>query len=128
MNTPIVIINPIDRSWTRRKFVLHFGAYGRTTLVAYADHLGDALDHCIDWAVGNAPGLICDDEVNEAYREAVELGASEADAYDQAAADTYCGGNCGNHILASEWGITAEDPSRAEMMAIIGDRGVSVEI
>jgi len=128
MSTPVTIINPIDRSWTRHKFVIHFGAYGVTTLVAYADHLQDALDHCIDWAVDNAPGFICDDEVDEVYQEAVELGASEEDAYEQAAADTYCGGNCGNHVLMSEWGITAKDPSRSEMIAIIGDRGVSVEI
>jgi len=128
MSTPVVIINPTDRSWTRHKFVLHLGTYGTTTLIAYADHLQEALDHCIDWAVGNAPGLLCDEEVNEAYQEALADGASLSDAYDVAAVDTTCGGNCGNHILSYEWGLTAEDPTRDEMMAIIGDRGVSVEI
>ena len=112
---PIEIVNPCDKSWTDSRFILHFGAYGETRLMVYADHLQDALDESIDWIAENAPGLLCDDEVNEAYQEAIDEGKTEDEAWEIAEQDTTCGGNCGNRILSWEWGILAENPSKEQI-------------
>lgn len=147
----LVIVNPGDRSWTKHRYVLAFGAYGWTKLMAYANSLGDALDECVDWIAEHAPGLLADDAVEEAYREALEGGEApcsecdgdggcssegagmceacggsgvrrmtEEEAREEAEVDTTCAGNSGHYLLSWEWTIVAEDPSRAEMMDILG--------
>lgn len=114
----VVPVNPNDKNWTRHRFILWFGAYGSTRLMVWANHLEDALDEAIDWLVENAPGHIVDDQVNEAYNAALAEGKSEEEAIEEAEADTTTGGNAGNHILSYEWGIVAEDPSRADVLEI----------
>lgn len=116
----ITIINPTDRDWTSSRFVLCFGAYGWTKLAVYANHLEDALDECIDWIAEHAPGLLCNDAVAEAYSEALAEGATEEEAYETSLEDVTTGGNCGDHILSYEWGIVAENPTRAELLTIAG--------
>lgn len=116
----LIYINRDDRHWTRNRFVLCFGAYGETKLVVWADHLHDALDDAIDWMVENAPGLLCDDEVSEAYQEAIEEGKSEEEAHEIACEDTTQGGNCGNYILSHEWGVLSENPSKDQLREICG--------
>lgn len=115
----ITIINQSARAYTKSRFVLWFGAYGWTRLMVYANHLQDALDECIDWLVEHAPGHICDEQVTEAYREAIAEGKSENEAYETAEQDTISGGNAGNHILSYEWGIICENPTRAELREMI---------
>lgn len=105
------IVNPSDKGWTSHRYILSFGAYGDTHLLVWANHLQDALDEAIDWLVDNAPGHIVDDQVNEAYAEAIAEGKSEDEAYEIAEEDTTSGGNCGNHILSYEWSMI-EDPDR----------------
>lgn len=115
------IVNPGDRSWTRHRYILWFGAYGWTRLMVWANSLEDALDEAIDWISVNAPGLLADEQVAEAYREAIARGLSDEEAQQEAEIDTTSGGNCGNYLNSSEWGIVAEDPTRAEVKAIIGE-------
>lgn len=117
---PIIPINANDRSWTHHRYILWFGAYGTTRLMVWANSLDDALNECIDWIVDNAPGLLCDEQVEEEYKAALAEGLSEEEAMERAELDTTCGGNCGNHILSYEWGIVAEDPTRAEILALQG--------
>lgn len=124
----ITFVNPSDSAWTRHRYVLAFGAYGWTILVAHANSLDDALDECIDWIVDNEPGLICDAAVSEAY--ALNLAANLAAGLDEETArsraaedaeiDTTVGGNCANRINSWEWSIVAEDPDRACILKLAG--------
>ncbi len=116
--TKIIAINGSDAYWTRHRYVLAFGAYGWTRLLVWANSLDEALDECIDWLAEHAPGLLCDENVNEDYREALAEGCGESEAWERATADTVCGGNAGNHILSHEWFILAEDPDRQTIKSI----------
>lgn len=128
MRYEITPINASDRDWTRHRYILWFGAYGDTRLMVWANSLDDALDECIDWIADNAPGLLADEQVEEAYKEALAealaegLDQEEAEerAQDEAMVDTTCGGNCGHYLLSWEWGILAEDPTRADILELQG--------
>jgi hypothetical protein len=125
----VTMINPTEKSYHRCAFVLWFGAYGETRLHVYADSLEDALDECVDWAVDHAPGLLADEQVREAYQEALaQRIAAGADATDErvieecqqeAEIDTTTAGNGGNYLLSWEWGIALERPSAADLYAYI---------
>lgn len=114
----ITFVNSADRDMWKHSYVLWFGAYGHTVLLAYANSLDVALDECIDWLVDNAPGHIVDDQVNEEYKRLVAEGMDDEKAQEQAEVDTTTGGNAGNHINSSEWGILAEDPDRDQLYEI----------
>lgn len=116
----VVIVNANDRDWTKHRYVLGFGAYSCTRLMVWANSLDDALDECIDWIVDHAPGLLADDAVADEYKRLIAEGASEDDAHEAAIVDTTCGGNCGNYILSQEWFILAEDPSRTDVLTMLG--------
>jgi hypothetical protein len=111
-------INRDDRHWTKNRFILQFGAYGQTSLMVWADNLQEALDESIDWIAENEPGLLCNEQVEEAFKEALAEGKSEEEAWEISEQDTICGGNCGNRILSWEWGILAENPSKAQIKEI----------
>ncbi len=113
-----VVVNASDKDWTKHRYVLAFGAYGDTKLLVYGNHLADAFDEAIDWIADNAPGLLCNAEVEEAYNAAVAEGQEEERAWESATVDTACGGNGGDYMHAWEWCIVAEDPSREELIAI----------
>ena len=138
------VVNPPEggSAWKKSKyrypksrFVLCFGAYGWTKLLVWADDLGDALDGAIDWIADNAPGLLCDEQVAEDYREALaRLTAEneslpeaercseedlESEAYEESTADTTTG-DCGHCIASHEWGIVAENPTRDQLLSIMG--------
>lgn len=116
----INIVNPDDETWTRSRFIMQFGPYGDTLLMVWADHLQDALDESIDWLVEHEPGLLCDGEVANAYCDAIAEGHTRDDAYEISLQDVTIGGNCGNCIASHEWGVRAENPSRADILAIQG--------
>ncbi len=119
----VTMINPTQKRWHDHSFVLWFGACGATYLHVYADHLEDALDECVDWIADHAPGLLADEQVHQAYREALaERVAAGADPDDEcviaacqegAESDTTCAGNAANYLLSYEWGLALEDPSTA---------------
>jgi hypothetical protein len=116
----IDVVNASDRDWTKHRYLLAFGAYGDTVLMVWANSLDAALDEAIDWLVVNAPGHIVDAQVYDEYKHCIDSGMSEDDAREAAEADTNCGGNCGNYILAYEWQVLAEDPTRAEILTFQG--------
>jgi hypothetical protein len=112
----IHIANPSERpegTYRRnRRFLFSFGAYGSTHVLVYGRSLDDALDEAIDWLVDNAPGHLMDEQVAEAYREAIAAGKSEEEAAEEAETDMTCGGNCGHYIASWEWfvsEVTRED-------------------
>jgi hypothetical protein len=116
----LVIVNPHDRDWTKHRYILWFGACGPTYLMVWANSLDDALDECIDHCEEHAPGLLCEEEVQEAYRDAIARGLSEDEAYERAEVDTTSGGNAGLHVRSDDWGIHSENPSRATILALLG--------
>ncbi len=116
----LVSVNPTDSHFTRKRFILSFGAYGWTQLLVWANSLEDALDECIDWIVDNEPGLLADEQVNEAYAAAIAAGKDEETAHTEATADTISGGNAGNYLLAWEMQIVSENPSRALILELQG--------
>lgn len=97
------IANPHDRTFTRQSFVLCFGAYGNLHVLVYADHLEDALDEAVDWLEENAPGMLLDRD--------------DEPTNDDDAIDLTCAGNHGRWLPSWEWGIAAENPTKAELIA-----------
>lgn len=134
----IVVVNPVERSWTRNRYVLWFGACGPTRLMVWANGLEDALEEAAEWLAENAPGLIMthdSEELRSLVREACEErgisyddmpwrgddDAQEAwnDACDAATVDhTYTESGW---IPSWEWGICLEDPTRAELLEYAAD-------
>jgi hypothetical protein len=107
----LIIVNPSDKSVYSRRYVVSLGAYGWTRLLIWSSDVGSAIDEAIDWAAENAPGLLCDDAVNEVYAEAIANGKSEEEAQEEAQVDTVCGGNYGNYLNSWEVSVT-ENPDR----------------
>lgn len=118
MNT-IHVVNGSERAFTTSRFILAFGAYGWTRLMVWADHLEDALDIAVDWIAENAPGLLANEQVEAAYREAIAEGMSEEEAHIRATEDMTCAGNHGDYVASWEWTIVAENPSRSEVLALM---------
>jgi hypothetical protein len=105
------IVNPGDKSFTSRRYLVSLGAYGSTQLLVWANDVCSAIDEAIDWASENAHGLLCNDQVREAYEEAIAEGKDEETALQAAEVDTICGGNYGNYIPS--WGVhITENPTR----------------
>lgn len=116
----IHIVNPTDRSWTRNRWILWFGQ--NTRLMVWGNSLDVALDEAIDWIADNAPGLLADDAVAAEYAAAMAEGLTEEEAIERAEADTTIGGNYGHYVHSWEWGITAENPTRAEVLELTKSR------
>ncbi len=112
----IVPVNGSDAGWKKHRFILAFG-YGGTLLMLWADHLEDALDEAIDWIADHAPGLLADDEVKEAYDEAIAEGKTKKEAWDASDVDVTRGDN-GHYIRSEEWSIAAEDPTREDVLEL----------
>lgn len=109
--------------------MLWFGAYASTHLLVWGRSLDEASEAAIDWIVDHAPGLLCDKEVEESYRsalaECLAAGASQEEAEERAREDSEvdvtCWGHSGIHYVRSwEWGITCENPSRADLLELLG--------
>lgn len=116
----VTLVNPNERHFNTDRYVLAFGAYGWTRLMVWATSLEDALDEAVDWIAGNAPGLLADDAVSEAYREAIAAGHDDETAQEIATEDTTCAGNNGHYLNSWEWHIVAENPTRAEVLSLLG--------
>ena len=95
----------------------HVVSVGMSHYLVFADHEGDALDEVIDYIAENNPGMLADDQVNEAYKAAIDCGATEEQAWECATADTITGGNCGNHLISWEVQLT-ESPSREYILRL----------
>lgn len=120
-NREIVLVNPSDKTWTKHRFVLWAGSpMGPTYFLVWANHLQDALDEMVDCIADDYPGFLADDSVEEAYREAIASGMSEEEAREKAEMDTTCAGNYGNYLMSEEWGIVVEDPTRVELLELLG--------
>jgi hypothetical protein len=118
----IIIVNANDRSWTKKRFVLWFGMGAPTMLMAYANSLDDALDECVDWLAEHAPGLLANEHVADKFTQLQEEGMGFEEARDKAEEDTTQAGNHGDHLMSGEWGLVAENPTRAQIFEIVGGK------
>ena len=119
MNT--YIVNSGDRDWTKHRFILCFGAYGWARCMVWANSLDGALDEAVDWIADHMPGLLADGEVQEAYDLAIAEGCGEDVAQERAEMDMVRAGNEGHYLPSWEWGLVAEDPTHAEVVALLKD-------
>lgn len=130
MSNVIHVVNPVERSWTRHRYVLWFGAYGDTRLMVWANDLDSALEECAEWLAEHVPGLIMAhgspehvDLLQEAckehgmtwelYKAGDWCGDVSAVTNDAEADLTYTESG---FINSWEWGICLEDPSRMVLM------------
>jgi hypothetical protein len=123
------LVNPVDRDWTKHRFVLWFGACAPTRLMVWANSLDDALEEAAEWLAENAPGNIMKDweEEHKALVSEVceERGITFPDGFD-ALPDEAKWAICdeaesdltrteSGFLTSYEWGIDLEDPSRADL-------------
>lgn len=113
----ITAVNGSDRGWTKHRYILSFDG---TVLMVWANSLNQALDEAVDWIADHAPGILADEAVQEAYLEALASGMTEEEAQSEAEMDTTCAGNNGHYLNSWEWGIVAEDPSRTQVLELLG--------
>lgn len=124
MSSPLTIINPNDRNWTRHRFVLSFGAHAPTHLMVYANSLDDALEECGEWLLEHEPGHFHDPDYSgvateKACTQCIPNEVFCDDCQQVAVTDmTYTESGW---LLSWEWSITLEDPSRAEIKAFISE-------
>lgn len=110
MSLRINVANADHKNWTQ-PWILCFGAYGETRVLAYAVSLEDALEVCAEWLLGNRPGVFCTVEVQEEFADRLLEGLSTEDAWDTATVDTTSVLD-GEHFLHSwEWSLVAENPT-----------------
>ena len=117
----LILVNPDEREIWPNRYVLQFGAYGGTLLLAYGDCLESALDECVDWLEEHAPGLLCSHEqMAEAYAEAKRDNpdATDDQLHDLATVDLTCAGNHSRYLPSWEWMIAAENPTRETLRRI----------
>jgi len=117
----LIILNPTDRDWTKHRYILWFDACGSTRIMIWANGLDSAIDEAVDYLADNAPGLLADADVFEEYNRLIANGMSEEEAQEGAEIDTTCAGNFGHYLNSGEWGIVAEDPSRATVKELTAD-------
>lgn len=121
----ITIVNPRAKHGKRKtpSFVLWFstGGMSATHLLVYADNLDDALGECVDYLEEQGlEGFFADDEVAEAYSTLIAEGVDEDEAREEAEVDTLAAGNHGRYLRTGTWGVTAENPSPAQLREIGG--------
>ena len=114
----IHVANSSDRTWTRHRYLVSFGAYGGTHVLVYANGAEDASEIAINYVAERWPGLLADEEVAGAYKEARAEGLSEEDAQQQAEVDTVCASSDGIHYVHSWEMSILEDPSREYLLSL----------
>ena len=113
----IHVANSSAKSWTKHRYLVSF-AYGNTHVLAYADGADDASEIAINYVAERWPGLLADEEVAGAYKEARAEGLSEEDAQEQAEMDTVCAGSDGIHFVHAWEMDILEDPSREYLLSL----------
>jgi 5'-deoxynucleotidase YfbR-like HD superfamily hydrolase len=103
------------------RFVFWFGVSSPTYILAYGRGIEDALDEAIEWVGNNKPGLLCDKEVADLFKEYIAEGETEEDAQNMSEADTYHCGDNNHYVNSDEWRIIFENPQRAELKAWLAD-------
>ena len=113
----VLAVNPNDRDWTRHRYVFWFDAHAPGYLLVWANDEGSALAEAADYLAEHAPGMFCDQEVDERLAEARARGLDDDAAYERAEAGTLRVGNYGRPIRSEDVGIALVNPSRDKLVA-----------
>ena len=125
----VELVNPTDRSFTRHRFVLEFGAYGTTRLMVWADSLCDAVEtaaeHLAKWAPGHIMpawgeahvALVKEacEEAGHSYPEGFEALEDEEKWEICASAEADLTLTESGFLTSHEWALGMEDPTRADL-------------
>lgn len=63
------VINPSDRDWTGRLWLMWAGAYGDTRGYVWAKGEDSAFETWVEWLDDNAPGMLCEPDYQAAADE-----------------------------------------------------------
>lgn len=105
-------VNPGNRSFTSGRWILWIGQCSPNYFYVHANSLEDALEETVAYVADDPTlvGLLCTEEVHEAYKDAIASGMSEEAAQEEAETDvTICDG--GEYVRSDDWGYWVEDPS-----------------
>jgi len=93
----------------KRGWAFQFGAYGDFRVVVLAEpginSLDDALESAAEVVAEEAPGIFATEAVHEAYEEAIAVGKSEEEAYEEAEMDTTSVLSGNEYINSWEWNV-----------------------
>lgn len=134
----VVLVNTWDQSWTRHRYVLSFGAYGSTNLMVWANDLDSAIEESAEYLAKHAPGHVMrewSDEHKDLVKEVCEERGVQWPEGFEALEDEQKGEICeqaeadlthteSGFLTSYEWGISLEDPSRAELDAFLYPPGI----
>lgn len=125
----INVINPRERTWTKRNVLFAFGACAPTYVLVYGNSLEDCLEDAASWLAEHAPGHIIahdSDALRDLMGEACrDLGVNPAEpgspdydaAWEQATADlTYTEAG---YLTSYEWFIVGENMTPAKLRAFV---------
>ena len=123
-----ILVN--DDFYSNKAWVLHFGAYGDTKVLVWADSLGDALESAADVL---PPGIFCDEQIAEEF-ERLKVEAAEdpanldpdnpTDLLDDVLdrlreeSEVDCTYTESGYIASCEWGCTFEDPTLDDIKSL----------
>lgn len=110
----IHVANPSDKSWTRGRYLLWFGAHSATFVLAYANDLDSALEESAELLSREAPGLFVEPDYEHAENRPCEYVCGSCNLCMRHAEDAEADlTHTESGYLASwEWGIVLENPSR----------------
>ena len=133
----LIPVNGSDRSWTRNRFVLWFGQCAPTYLMIWANDIESAFEIAVEWLDDNAPGHLTSFTLEDYQLTAKELklewratwpdydDMNFVNVVDTTEADHTTIGHTtlkhGTHVASYEWGIIFENPTRAQIKALIGE-------
>lgn len=108
------VVNASDKSWCPTAWILTFGAYGDTYLLAFAKGADSAFDLATAWLADNKPGILADCEVEEDYRRGINQGLAVERAMEIAEVDCSVSSD-GHYVHRWEWTISG--PVTAKQIA-----------
>jgi hypothetical protein len=108
----ILVANPFEKDFTRKRWVLYFGAVGTQYVLVFGGSLENALEEAAAALVdANMPGYFIEPEVEDGSTHDCPDGA---EGYPCTCDLTYTESG---YLPSWEWGIALEDPTREQLIA-----------
>ena len=115
----------LSRRGRDQRWIITVGSCWPTYFLVWGN-LDEAFDEVADWCEVNEPGAFCDEECEEAYKEAFDAamaeGLDEEEAqqrgWDASDVDVSRHGNHGRPMSSGTLNIYYENPTRAEILEL----------
>lgn len=104
-----------ERGWTSERHLVHItsGAFTVMNFLVWG-HSEECIDQVVDYLAEHAPGLLDTDYVNEEMERLMAEGLTDSTAYERAAVDMICAGNCCDYISSETVHLTC-NPIREDI-------------